>query len=307
MDLRQRLHPDTLDPLLERLGLDEVDRPVVLGWAEDLDEDDLGRLVVLVGRLDQAFGSYLAGTPMPVFEPSDTDHRLGRGALVVLACALAADALAARSSYPDDVVRLTQADLGQQVRKHRDRHGATGLDVAWWMERVMADGFARLGRLQFEVARSDLGHGAYGEVPVLSVHVPADGPLDPDAVDDSLVRAATFFEQHHPGLGPVDWFVCHSWLLDPAVATLVPGGNIAAFCQRFDVWRATPDDAGCLLFAFDVPTADGEPAPGDLSRLDTSTRLRRALVQHWASGEHVMSCWGSIPVIRSIDDTQEDA
>lgn len=296
MDLRAELTSPALDDRLEDLGLDRIDRRAVVAWAAELDDSDRARLDVLVSRLDEAFDARVAGRAVTVFEDSDTHHRLGPGVLVVLALALAAPGLAARSSYPAEVVTATQADLAQQLRCYRAIHDETGLDVAWWMETVFADGFARLGRLQFELTTSGLGVGTDADdvVPVLSVHVPAQGRLDEEAVDDALGKATAFFEEHHPDKAPIEWFVCHSWLLDPAMTFLMPTSNIASFTRRWDVWKAVDDDRSVLQFAFDVALPEGVDGPGGLDRLPTDTALRRALVEYWRDGEHMMSCSGRL-------------
>ena len=306
MDLRADLDPAALTRTLTRLDLDRTDREVVLDWAAGLDDADLARLEVLVARLDEAFDARIDGRTVTVFEDGDTHHRLGPGALVVLALALAAPGLAQRSSYPSHVVRDTQADLGQQMRCFRAIHDETGLDVAWWMEVVFSNGFARLGRLQYEVARSDVGLGG-DEVNVLAIHVPGDGPLKSDDVDDSLIRACTFFEEHHPQLAPIDWFTCRSWLLDPGVSWESPRSNIAQFAGRFDVWRIDDGDREALEYVFDTKPADDQDVPGDLDRLPTDTSLRRTVVQHWRDGEHVMTCSGRIPVIRDVSEEEAGA
>lgn len=68
-------------------------------------------------------------------------------------------------------------------------------------------------------------------MPVTNMHVPADGPLTPSAVNDSLNRASALLER----LGrrtPV--VMCESWLLDPALERFARAdGNICRFMRRF--------------------------------------------------------------------------
>ena len=136
MDLRAELTSPALDDRLEDLGLDRIDRRAVVAWAAELDDSDRARLDVLVSRLDEAFDARVAGRAVTVFEDSDTHHRLGPGVLVVLALALAAPGLAARSSYPAEVVTATQADLAQQLRCYRAIHDETGLSGANWASMI---------------------------------------------------------------------------------------------------------------------------------------------------------------------------
>lgn len=302
MDLRT-ISPAELDERLAVLDVDQVDREVLVGWAGALDADDQARVALLAERMVSRWDARLRGVEGAVFEPEDEQHRLGRGVLPALAVAAAAPRLAElalEAGYPEQVVRATQADYGQQLRKYRTVYGHTGLDTQWWFEVVFGAGFARLGRLQYELARSDLGQGGEA-VPVLSVHIPGDGPLDPDAVDDSLIEASTFFEEHHPDLAPIDWFTCYSWLLDPALAHLVPGSNIASFAARWDVWHVRERDRDAYYFGFDIEPPADAALPLDLDDLPTDTRLHRAMVEHWRSGEHFMLASGRLPVIRQLD------
>lgn len=302
MDARTLGTPE-LDELLTSLDVDQVDRAKVVEWASQLDADDQARIDLLVERLVENWDARLAGREFEVFEACDEQHRLGTGVLPVLALALAAPALAAKDlelGYPEQVVRATQADLGQQMRKYRAVHGQTGLDTQWWLVVVLGAGFARLGRLQYELSRSDLGR-LDEPVPVLSVHIPGDGPLDPEAVDHSLWQASTFFEEHHEDLGPIDWFTCASWLLDPALVHLVPGSNMADFCSRWQVWKVDENDRDAYYFGFDIEPPKGAELPGDLAELPTDTSLHRAMVEHWRQGEHFMLAHGAIPVIRQVD------
>lgn len=68
-------------------------------------------------------------------------------------------------------------------------------------------------------------------MPVTNMHVPADGPLTPSAVDDSLSQASALLD----ALGrrtPVA--MCESWLLDPALERFAPAdGNVCQFMRRF--------------------------------------------------------------------------
>lgn len=297
--------PARLGEQLATLGLDKVDADQVIAWSQDLGGDDHSRVDELVQRLVDGREARITGREARVFEACDDEHRLGTGVLPLLALVQAAPRLAGldlADGYPDEVVRTTQADIGQQLRKFRTVHGRTGLDTQWWLAVVLGAGFARLGRLQFEVTRSDLGMGEGHEVPVLSVHIPGDGPLEPDAVDDSLVQASTFFEEHHPDLGPIDWFICESWLLDPALAHLVPGSNIAAFCARWDVWKIRERDRDALYFGFDVEPPSGAEVSSLLGDLPTDTRLHVQMVEHWRAGEHFMLASGRLPVIRQLDE-----
>ncbi len=183
------------------------------------------------------------------------------------------------------------SDLGQQVWVHRLTYGRFGLHNQGWLRTVWAGGFARLGRLQFNV--QPLPGGEW----VLSTHIPRrgsdqesrSGALSPDAVDDSFARATRFYAEHFPER-PATHFWCRSWLLAPELAAALPGSNIAAFQQRWTLDGQTErgdDDAVYFTFA--------RRPPYDPARLPRTTRLERAVASRLQQGEHWTLRNGRIP------------
>lgn len=94
------------------------------------------------------------------------------------------------------------------------------------------------GRLCFEPIRLEVSRWQ----PVLSegddvlwVHIPSNGPLGAEAVEESLQQAKAFFARYFPKT-PYRAFVCSSWLLDTGLrAHLKPDSNILAFQKRFHI------------------------------------------------------------------------
>lgn len=192
---------------------------------------------------------------------------------------------------PDQVSRVTLADLGRNMAVHRRRFQMGGLDNADWITLHFRGAIYQLGRLQFE--RSTLGNRIGQAVaaaglpyapgsPALGVHVPAFyGPLTPQACDASFERAGVFFAQHFPE-ETYDIGVCHSWLLDDQLAQyLPPAANILHFQRRFQpAYRpAEPDDEGIVRFVFGRSTT----VPDELPR---RTTLERAIGDHLRAGRH---------------------
>lgn len=159
----------------------------------------------------------------------------------------------------DDESRATLRDV---FRAHEVRGEEPFADLEW-IEVVWSGRLAELGRLQFE----DHGDG------VLDVHIPESGlPLDPGACDASFARAREVFPGHHTAM-------CHSWLLDPQLAgVLPPDSNIVRFQRRFEPAAAGEDgNADVLRFVFHT----SDP---DLDKLAPRTTLERALVDHMRAG-----------------------
>ncbi|KAB7789010.1 acyltransferase domain-containing protein [Bifidobacterium leontopitheci] len=68
-------------------------------------------------------------------------------------------------------------------------------------------------------------------MPTTSMHIPAEGPLSPELVDESIVRARTLLARI--GRGTATGF-CESWLLDPALERFSPAeSNICRFMRRY--------------------------------------------------------------------------
>ena len=191
---------------------------------------------------------------------------------------------------PDEVSRLTLADLGRAMARHRTRHGIGGLDLGHWLVPHFVGGLYQLGRLQFQRARLDGRTGraiaaaglSYGPGdPALAVHIPAYcGPLSPAACDASFARARTFFARHFPEERP-GVATCHSWLLDPQLAGYLPAGaNILAFQRRFRLaYPPEPDDGAIVEFVFGRRDAALDDPP-------RRTTLERAVVDHLRAGRH---------------------
>jgi hypothetical protein len=132
-----------------------------------------------------------------------------------------------------------------------------------WIDVVWSGRLAELGRLQFE----DHGDG------VLDVHIPETGlPLDPAACDASFARARDVFPEHHTAM-------CHSWLLDPQLADVLPASsNIVRFQRRFEL-TAEGENGNEDVLRFVFHTFDP-----DLDKLDAATTLERALLEHMRAG-----------------------
>ncbi|HEU5215199.1 MAG TPA: hypothetical protein VFU30_06640 [Gaiellaceae bacterium] len=160
---------------------------------------------------------------------------------------------------------LTDAEswvtLRDILRAHEVRGEEPFSDVSW-IEVVWSGRLAELGRLQFE-SRAD---------GMLAVHIPESGPLAPAACDASFARAQAVFPDHRVAS-------CHSWLLDPALAEVLPhNSNIVRFQQRFEL-RDHGDEANDDVLRFVFHTADP-----DLDKLTPRTTLGRALVERMRGG-----------------------
>jgi hypothetical protein len=189
---------------------------------------------------------------------------------------------------PAAVTRETLADIGRRMAQHRLEHGVGGLTLPWWPLVHLRGALYQLGRLQFQrevvgpglaaaFAAAGLPYRA-GE-PLLAVHIPAlYGPLTPAACDAAFAQARDFFPRHFPVERP-RLATCHSWILDPQLAAILPPeSNLRQFARRFQIIDlGAPDDAGTVRQIFGRDPAGPLPA---------RTRLERAVAAHLAAGGH---------------------
>lgn len=153
----------------------------------------------------------------------------------------------------DDESWTTLRDI---FRAHEVRGEEPFADVEW-IEAVWSGRLAELGRLQFESRRDG----------VLAVHIPESGALTPAACDASFARAREVFPDHEVAS-------CDSWLLDPALADVLPAdSNIVRFQRRFEL-TGEGGDANAAVLRFVFHTFDP-----DLDKLEATTTLERALLE----------------------------
>lgn len=198
---------------------------------------------------------------------------------------------------PDDVSWATLGDLGRHVARYRRRHGVPGLDSAGWLSLHFSGGIYALGRLQFNLFRLRTGlagprfwyepgdaraaePGFRTGDPVLGVHIPESGPLDPDGCEASLRRARSFFPRYFPEHA-FRVAVCTSWLLDDQLAEYLPAAsNIIRFQNRFHLVPGSADgDHDVFWFVYHRP-------PDVIETLEPRSTLERAIVSHVRSGNH---------------------
>ena len=231
----------------------------------------------------------------------------GQGLLEILALAVSTSSVRAwhqaRGLSTEQSWRVL-ADLGQQMRVHRLSTGSLGLHQLQWMALNWAGRLVDLGRLQFDLHRTETGTDR--ERWVIGTHIPARGPLDPSAVEESFARATAFFTENFSdlagagagmGLGmgeptgaaghgrPADApdfgheFLCDSWLMNRVlVQELGTDSNIGAFVDRWEILSTSPGADGAAFFVFHALP------PYDPAALPRSTRLERVVAERLADG-----------------------
>ncbi|MEY9212016.1 DUF5596 domain-containing protein [Thermobifida halotolerans] len=269
--------PEAARGVLDALAFDEADRADLLALWPAPDWPDTARWL-----LDACHARVVAdqGRPGWVDWPDLTSADDARVRCAPVYAFLAATPLLReqhrRRGVPADVTAATLADVGRHVAKTRRMYGRVGLDLPVWIALHYRGSLLEVGRLQYETARLDDGDfpgvaELAGGQPLARLHIPASGPLAPEAVDASLARARAVLAAVTGQ--EVRVATCTSWLLDPQLRRYLPAGsNILAFQDRFTLTdRVGPGDADVFRFVFECP----EVAP---DRVEPASRLQRGVL-----------------------------
>ena len=174
-------------------------------------------------------------------------------------------------------------DLKYKLDECKTVKGVIGSFVAWWFDRFFKLERFALGRLQFEVDRfgRDYQRDGYRLTPdsyAINVHIPRTlTHLTPERCDEAFAMAKEFFADK---VGSPTPFICHSWMLYPDHASMLPSdNNVYMFMSRFDIFDSADDpNTEDLWRLFDTDEKDP-------SRLPADTRIRRAYIDRLKRGE----------------------
>jgi hypothetical protein len=291
-----------LGPLLDHLdivGQDRVELEPLIGTVA-ADGALLAEVTRVANALRAEAGLRAAQAPLGSWkkdlDAAQQEVAPGEGLVPILAHLVSTDTVrawhAARGMTEDESWRVL-ADLGQQMRVHRKGTGLLGLHQVSWTAMNWSGTLFHLGRLQFDLHRS-----SDRDRWVIGTHIPATGPLTPDAVDDSLARAREFFSTHFPDLGlgrPEDTpafgteFTCHSWLMNQDLPEFLgEGSNIGAFVRRWHVVETSPGNDSAAFFVF------GARPPYDPVEFPRRTTLEREIAARLSDGRGWLDGLGEI-------------
>jgi hypothetical protein len=112
---------------------------------------------------------------------------------------------------------------------------------------------------------------------ILDMHIPDWDPFPLELLRDSLEQALAFFPRYHPDL-PFKAFCSYSWIFNTQLVDwLPPASNLLAFQRQGYLFPLPSDGAEGMYFVFGTWKIDLATAPRD-------TRLRRAIIDHLATG-----------------------
>ena len=185
------------------------------------------------------------------------------------------------TGIPEEILLDTLGDIVRWAKTWSDLKGELYLGELCWLKWHFRMMIFKLGRLQFlkGFAKQDIP-GADVRVgdPVLEVHIPRRGPLDPQACAESLAAAPAFFAKYFP---EHHWkcFTCNSWLLDDTLQEILPASsNILQFQNLFTQVAKVPSDViGGFVFRWKATREQVLEMPAE-------TSLKKAIVDRFRSG-----------------------
>lgn len=251
------------------------------------------RLRPQVGRFVDRTAVFADKADEALVIPSVAGH--GWGVLAMLALAAAVPDVRefhAQRGIDDRVSWASLADLGQQLRVHRETFGEFGLHTHSWLTTAWSGALYSMGRLQFNLMWFEpAGDDVADPTPrwVWSTHIPGTGALTPESVAESFTRAREFFRTHFAD-HEVSEFHCGSWLLDPRMQQLDPASNTARFQALWSLYGpGTESNADAIFFLW------RRRDQVDPSELPTDSSLRRLVVGEMLAGRPWRQCRGLIP------------
>ena len=170
----------------------------------------------------------------------------------------------------------TMGCFSRFVREHRESYGEYGFDRDFWTVRQVSGQLFRIGQLEYELIQG-----------AVSLHIPTDVQLALPLLRQSWVQAREIIARTFP-----DWakapYVCHSWLLSPDLAGLLPeNSRILAFQRSF---RVTPLELPCrgvIQWVFKNPKLSPEDYP-------ENTSLQRSLKAFLQDGNTFRDARGTL-------------
>jgi len=187
----------------------------------------------------------------------------------------------------------TMSFFNQVLNENLLLYGKYTFDRAWWYRRQIAGIIYKLGVLEFE--KKSLGpseaeiYGLKEGSDVLSVHIQSGANLAREMLDDSYDAARKFFSRYFPDIDYVA-FICDSWLLSPALRSLLPANSrIAIFQSDYEIVKVSEATEYFYPYLYKL-----REKPADLNDLPEDTSLRRAVKRHIIGGGKIGSASGII-------------
>ena len=196
----------------------------------------------------------------------------------------------AASGMSDDVSRASLAFIGRRVREVRDKRKAWGVESLSFLRHYVRGELFRLGRLTFRVSPAPVASFPQLDAKDLriEVHIAGGASLDSQAVRSSYRQAIERLQGRWVPR-PIVGFTCISWLLDPALKSMLSAeSNILKFAEPFQIASVSGDRRQAYDLIFGDPDVD-------LSTFSPRSTLQAAVIRHAASGGAIRFFAGFMP------------
>lgn len=206
---------------------------------------------------------------------NESDYR-GLGMLTLMIALLEDTAAAYRKmGIPERIFIDTMKCFARFVGEHKAAYGAYGFDRGFWTPRQLACLLFRIGELEYELLPDHR----------IGMHIPSDTVLTQEMCEASLAEAQKFMKRFFPEWQD-DSYVCHSWLLAPALKELLhPESHILCFQKAFRILSVDEEDLSCLEWVYgreDIP----------YEALPENTSLQRNIKRHLLADGKIGSAMG---------------
>ena len=123
---------------------------------------------------------------------------------------------------------------------------------------------------------------------ILSIHIPKGAKIDRASCEEAYRGARAFFGAHYPER-PIAMFYCRSWLMDPALAEILPPtSNILSFQSWFQIFPSKSTGKEVFNFVHPQPFSD-------FSELPERTTLERGLKRRYLADNPIYIHAGYFP------------
>lgn len=196
----------------------------------------------------------------------------------MLRCALSARETFGDLGFREEVYYDTMACFTRFVTEHMESYGRYGFDRGFWTVRQVSCKLFRIGALEYELISQE------GK-PVISLHIPSDADLSREALRSSYLTARESLDRAFPEYRSAPMY-CHSWLLSPTLAELLPeDSRILGFQRSFRVTPMERYNEEYLKWVFKNPDLPMERWP-------EHTSLQRKLKAFLRSGGRLADARG---------------
>lgn len=164
------------------------------------------------------------------------------------------------------------------IEEHKVSYGTYGFDRDWWTVRQIGMKLFRIGELEYELAYE-------ANEKVISVHIPSNARLSIINCRESYAESQEFIRTYYPEYKD-SRYICHSWLLSPALKELLPStSNIIGFQEAFNVSEWNKEEDEFIVWVY-------KKKYDDYKELPVESSLQRNMKEYLMMGGVVGAAYG---------------